>query len=162
MTPDTPAQFDAVATIAAMVTPALLILGSASLAASALVRMARVVDRARSLARGVQDGEWRRLGVTREQLRRWLERHRERARHAGRSIALLYAAIVVFIGTCLAIAVDRAAGHPFPWLPLALALGGTLLLLAGGAAMVAESRLSRAQIDEEIRLALEQLAGGPE
>jgi hypothetical protein len=39
-------QSAAVATIAAMSTPALLLLGSASLVASALVRMARIVDRA--------------------------------------------------------------------------------------------------------------------
>ena len=40
----------AIATIAAMITPALLIVGSASLVASALVRMACIVDRARVLA----------------------------------------------------------------------------------------------------------------
>jgi hypothetical protein len=42
--------------ITAMVTPALLILGSASLIASALVRMARVVDRARILTATVYAG----------------------------------------------------------------------------------------------------------
>ncbi len=159
MTPDTPARLDAVATIAAMVTPALLILGSASLVASALMRMARVVDRARALAGSAHDGDWARLGASREELQLWLQRHRKRANYAGRSIALLYAAIVAFIGACLAIALDRAAGQPWPWLPLLLALGGTLLLLAGAAWMVAESRLSRVQIDAEIHLALDHLAG---
>jgi hypothetical protein len=43
-------QSVAVAAIAAMITPALLLLGSASLVASALTRMARVVDRADNLA----------------------------------------------------------------------------------------------------------------
>jgi hypothetical protein len=47
-----------VAAIAAMITPALLILGSASLVSSALVRMARVVDRSRYLASVAQDGTW--------------------------------------------------------------------------------------------------------
>ena len=137
-----------VALIAAMVTPALLILGATSLVASALVRMGRVVDRTRVLAAAIHSGESSRLGVS--QVRR-------RARHAERSIALLYSAVVTFIATCLSIALDRAgAGGPM-WFPAALAIGGTLLLLAGGAFMVAESRLSSRQIEEEIADALARL-----
>jgi len=52
-----------VATIAAMVTPALLILASASLVASALVRMARVVDRARVLAAIAHEGTWQKFEI---------------------------------------------------------------------------------------------------
>jgi hypothetical protein len=44
-------------------------------------------------------------------------------------------------------------------LPVILAVAGTLLLLSGGVYMVAESRLSGAQISEEIRLALHKLEG---
>jgi len=148
-----------VATIAAMVTPGLLMLGSASLVASALVRMARVVDRARALAGIVRDRSWAQSGLTPGQLRAWLDRHAVRARYAARSIALLYGAIVVFIATCLAIAADRALGLAPPWLPLVLAITGTLLLLGGAAYMVAESRLSGEQIAEEIRIASTQLEG---
>ena len=146
-----------VALIAAMVTPALLILGATSLVASALVRMGRVVDRTRVLAAAIHSGESSRLGVSQARLRTWLERHAIRARHAERSIALLYSAVVTFIATCLSIALDRAgAGGPM-WFPAALAIGGTLLLLAGGAFMVAESRLSSRQIEEEIDDALARL-----
>ena len=134
----------AVSVIAAMITPALLILASASLVASALVRMARIVDRTRALAAGTQDAAPPAL------LRAWLDRHAARARCAELSIGFLYAAIVVFTATCLSIALDRFTGGALPWLPVALALGGTLLLLAGGTWMVAESRLSWAQIREEI------------
>jgi hypothetical protein len=148
----------AVATIAAMITPALLLLGSASLVASALVRMARVVDRARVLASIVHERDWdKKLGITTGQLRSWLDSHAQRARHAERSIAYLYSAIVVFISTCLSIALDRALGGALSWLPVILAVAGTLLLLAGGAFMVAESRLSGEQISAEIRLAIEKL-----
>jgi hypothetical protein len=49
-------QSVAVAAIAAMITPALLLLGSASLVASALMRMARVVDRARILVTIAHEG----------------------------------------------------------------------------------------------------------
>jgi hypothetical protein len=147
----------AVALIAAMVTPALLILGAASLVASALVRMGRVVDRTRTLAAAIHTGEASRLGVSADRLRTWLERHAVRARYAERSIALLYTAVVVFIATSLSIALDRAGAGLPAWLPGALAIGGTFLLLAGGAFMVAESRLSSGQIQEEITDALARL-----
>jgi hypothetical protein len=152
---------DSVALIAAMVTPALLILGSASLVASALVRMARVVDRARAIAAAVHSDPLSPLGLPAQQIRVWLERHALRARYIERSITLLYAAVVAFIASCLAIPLDRASNHAAPWLPIALAFGGTVLLLAGGAWMVAESRLSGEQIAEEINRALAQLEGAP-
>jgi hypothetical protein len=150
-------QSAAVATIAAMITPALLLLGSASLVASVLMRMARVVDRARILAAIAHEGALDKVGITANQLRSWLESHAQRARYTERSITLLYAAIVVFISTCLSIALDRATGGSLSWLPVVLAVGGTLLLLTGGAYMVAESRLSGEQISEEIRHALSRL-----
>ena len=147
----------AVAFVAAMVTPALFILGAASLVASALVRMGRVVDRARTLAAAIHASEPLRLEVSAARLRTWLERHAARARHAERSIGLLYAAVVVFVATSLSIALDRAgAGGPM-WFPAALAIGGTFLLLTGGGFMVAESRLSSRQIAEEIADALARL-----
>lgn len=83
----------AVATIAAMVTPALLIVGAASLVASALVRMGRVVDRARVLAVVAQEGSWEKLGATPAQLTVRIERHRRRAHQVQRSIVLLDAAL---------------------------------------------------------------------
>jgi Protein of unknown function (DUF2721) len=150
-------QSAAVATIAAMITPALLLLGSASLVASALVRMARVVDRARILIAIAQAGDANKIdkiGVATDQLRSWLESHARRALYAERSITLLYAAIVLFIMTCLSIALDRATGDSLNWLPVTLAVSGTLLLLGGGAYMVAESRLSGQQIGAEVRHAL--------
>jgi hypothetical protein len=150
-------QSAAVATIAAMITPALLLLGSASLVASALMRMARVVDRARILAAIAHEATLDKIGITKEQLRSWLESHAKRARYAERSITLLYAAIVIFISTCLSIALDRVTGESLSWLPVVLAVAGTLLLLAGGAYMVAESRLSGEQIGAEIRQALSRL-----
>jgi hypothetical protein len=141
-----------------MITPALLLLGSASLVASALMRMARVVDRARILSAVAHEGTLDKIGVTPDELRTWLESHAKRARYAERSITLLYAAIVVFISTCLSIGLDRATDGSLSWLPIVLVVAGTLLLLMGGACMVAESRLSGEQIAAEIREALCKLA----
>ncbi len=152
-----PPSSSAIALIAAMITPALLILGSASLVASVLVRMGRVVDRARALATIANEGTWDRAGVTPATLRDSLNRHALRARYAERSIALLYGAVVVFIATCLFIAADRLTSDALAWLPISLALLGTLLLLAGATWMVAESKLAGAQIQEEIRQATQRL-----
>jgi hypothetical protein len=150
-------QTAAVATIAAMITPALLLLGSASLVATALLRMARVVDRARILASIAHEGGINKSGVTTGQLRAWLESHAKRARYTERAISLLYAAIVVFIATCLSIALDRALGDSLSWLPVTLAVIGTLLLLCGASYMVVESHLSGEQISFEITDALARL-----
>jgi hypothetical protein len=99
-------------------------------------------------------GNLDKIGVTTDQLRAWLDRHAKRARYAERSITLLYGAIVVFVSTCLSIALDRAVGGSLSWLPVAFAVAGTLLLLCGGTYMVAESRLSGEQINIEIGSAL--------
>ena len=100
---------NAVGTIAAMVTPGLLMLGSASLVASALVRMARVVDRARALAAIAAEASWTRAGTTPPQLRRWLERHASRARYAARAIAALPAMSPTVGLSCASVVVKRAA-----------------------------------------------------
>ncbi len=147
---------DGVALIAAMVTPALLILACASLVATVLVRMARVVDRARVLAAVAHGGDWEKLGADIAQLRGALERHARRAHYAEWSIAALYASVVIFILTSLSIVLDHVTGR-LGWLPAGLAILGMLPLLAGGAWMVAESRLGGTQIAEEIRGALATL-----
>jgi hypothetical protein len=154
---DATAPSAAIATIAAMITPALLILVSASLVGSVLLRMARVVDRARVLVSIANERGWEKLGVTPATLRAWLDRHALRARYAERSIVLFYGAVVVFIATCLSIALDRLAGEALAWLPVSLAIAGTLLLLGGGGWMVAESRLAGDQIQEEIRQAIKRM-----
>jgi Protein of unknown function (DUF2721) len=150
-------DFDSAAVIAAMITPAMLILGAVSLVASALVRMARVVDRARVLIGVAREGTWDRVGATPAVVRVWLDRHARRARYAERSILLLYGAVVLFITTSLAIVLNRASQGVLDWLPVALAMAGTVLLLAGGMLMVAESRLSGEQIQDEIRDAVSHL-----
>jgi hypothetical protein len=67
------------AAIAATIARALLLLGSASLAASALVRMGRIVDHDRILATVVHDGTRDKPGVTTDRLRVWLESYAKRA-----------------------------------------------------------------------------------
>jgi hypothetical protein len=72
--------------ISAMITPALLILASGSLIATALVRLARVVDRVRRLS------ETRDAPAAGE-----LHRHERRALLAERAVRLYYCAVVCFV-----------------------------------------------------------------
>jgi hypothetical protein len=129
-----------------MITPALLILASGSLVATALVRLARVVDRSRVLVTAIDAGHL----ADPDGVRRSLDRHERRAIYAERSVGLFFVAVVVFVLDCLSIGIDHFAGDTLTWIPVAATIGGMIVLLAGAAYMVAESQLGARQIVEEI------------
>jgi hypothetical protein len=128
------------AIISAMITPALLILASGSLIATALVRLARVVDRLRKLS------EQPDAAVPPEDLRR----HARRALLAERAVRLYFWAVACFVLVGFAIPIDHLAADRLTWLPVALATLGMCLIVAGSAAMLSECRLATAQIRSEI------------
>jgi hypothetical protein len=139
--------------IAGMITPALLILASASLVATALVRLGRVVDRSRLLIGTIEAG-----GVTDPAaLRAALSSHERRAIYAERSVALFFLAVLIFVVDCLTIGLDRFSGDRLTWLPVSFTIGGMALLCAGAAFMVIESRLGAHQIIAEIAQARSRL-----
>jgi len=124
--------------IAAMESPALLILAAGSLIATALVRLARVVDRTRKLSelQAPDPAD--------------LRRHQRRALLAERAVSLFFLAVLCFVLAGFAIAVDHWAGDSLTWLPVLATSIGMGLIAAGSAAMVAECRLAAAQIRAEI------------
>lgn len=140
--------------VAAMITPALLILASGSLVATALVRLARVVGRSRILIASIDPGSVDDAEV----LGRSLDRHRQRALYAERSVGLFFVAVVVFVIDCLTIGIDHFAGDTLTWLPVAATIAGMVVLMAGAAYMVGETQLGAEQIVEEIRLGQERLS----
>ncbi len=123
-----------------MLTPALLILAAGSLIATALVRLARIVDRVRSLAGG--DGASIRLEE--------LARHETRARLALGAITVYFVAVALFVLAGAAIALDHLVQGQLTWLPVSLTLAGMLLLVAGAGAMAVESRASGELIAADI------------
>ncbi len=133
-----------------MITPALLILGSGSLVATALQRLGRAVDRARFLLQ-LSDTEAQKLGWTKETLNRWLERHAERSVIAEKAVTAFFAAVGVFVADCLSIAIDSYFANRLTWLPVSLTIIGMILILCGAFFMLVESRLAAAQIRDEIR-----------
>ncbi len=128
------------AIIAAMITPALLILASGSLIATALLRLARVVDRVRKLC------ETSGAKIETEELRR----HERRAILAERSVLLFFFAVVCFVAAGFAIAIDHFVGDRLTWLPVSVTTFGMCLLIAGSAAMLSECNLAAEQIRSEI------------
>jgi hypothetical protein len=140
--------------VAAMISPALLILASGSLIATALVRLARVVDRTHVLLGEIDAGTFDDLAA----FEVVFDRHELRAVYAERAVAILFVAVIVFVADCLSIGVDHFTGDRLTWLPVSLAIAGMFMLIAGAAYMVAESRLGARQILEEIRHGRERLA----
>jgi hypothetical protein len=128
------------ALIAAMLTPALLILASGSLIATALVRLARVVDRVRSLAAAPAE-----VAPVDD-----LRRHERRARFATLAINAYFVAVALFVLAGAAIAADHLANGRLTLLPIALTLTGMLLIVVGAGAMTLESRDSAALIAADI------------
>ena len=137
-----------------MITPALLILASASLVATALVRLARVVDRSRVLIAAIDAG----TVTDNAGLRETLERHQRRGTLAERSVGLFFAAVVILVVDCLAIGLDHFSGDTLAWLPITLTIVGMSVLMIGAAFMVGETRLGSEQLGSEIAGALGRLA----
>ena len=128
------------AIISAMITPALLILASGSLIATALVRLARVVDRVRKLS------ELSGAGALAEELRR----HERRALLAERAVRFYFLAVVCFVVTGFSIPVDHLIGGRLTWLPVSMTTLGMALIVVGSAAMLLECKLATEQIRAEI------------
>jgi hypothetical protein len=128
------------AMIAAMITPAMLILASGSLIATALARLARVVDRLRKLA------ERRDAGPDADEL----NRHERRAMLAERAVSIYFGAVVCFVVSGFTIALDHLAGDRLAWLPVSVTMLGMCLIVAGSAAMLAECQVATTQIRAEI------------
>jgi hypothetical protein len=147
----------ALSVISAMVTPALMILAAASLASSALLRMGRVVDRARLLALMVHEGKLDQLGASPDVVARWLKTYRTRAQRTALAVFSLYAAIVLFVGACLIIGLQHLGVDLPDFAALTLVLPGAVLLLVGALGMAGETGASRTLIVEEIDNALASL-----
>jgi cytochrome c biogenesis protein CcdA len=127
------------ALIAAMLTPALLILAAGSLIATALVRLARVVDRIRTLSGLAAASEPDELLL-----------HERRARLSLAAVTCYFIAVALFVSSGLGIAADAWTHGLLTWLPITLTLAGMLLIVAGAAAMAVESRYSASVILIEI------------
>jgi hypothetical protein len=134
--------------LTSLLAPALLMAATGSLLVSANARLARVVDRLRSLV-----ALWNQAGISRRAgLDQQIARHRRRSRYVLRACVMLYAAVGSFVGTSLALAVDAFSGQKLPLLPTGLAVIGVLCLLVACVYMGLEVSLAVHSFDEELEL----------
>lgn len=134
--------------LTSLLAPALLMAATGSLLVSANNRLARVVDRLRSLvAQRPHASLERRPGLDLQ-----IQRHRRRSRYVLHACVLLYFAVGAFVGTSLALAVDAYSGFRLPLLPTGLALAGVLCLLAASLYLGLEVSLAVRSFDEELDL----------
>lgn len=133
------------AILTAMLAPALLMTATASLLASANARLARVVDRLRSLIVA-----WERDAPDRRERDVQIFRHRRRAHIVLRACQMLYGALGAFIGTSLSLAVDAFIGFRLGAVPTVLAVLGVAMLLLAALSLGIEVQLSVRSFDEEL------------
>jgi hypothetical protein len=146
-------QAPAISIISAMITPAILILASGSLVASTLVRLGRIVDRARSLIDRLDAckaaGDDKGVAV----YRTILNDYRHRATLVERALSGYYAAIGFFVAASLTIALDNFINLIMPWLAVAITMVGATLLLAGTVALRLETNMAAGTLKREMELA---------
>ena len=133
------------AILTSMLAPALLMAATGSLLVSANARLARVVDRLRSLIIA-----WEATAPDREEREIQIKRHRQRAQLVLRACQMLYGALGAFVGTSLALAIDAFMGFRLGVLPTILAILGVSFLLLASIAMGIEVSLSVRSFDEEL------------
>jgi hypothetical protein len=134
--------------LTSLLAPALLMAATGSLLVSANDRLARVVDRLRSLI-----ALWNSASPERRaSLDQQIDRHRRRSRYVLHACVMLYFAVGLFVGTSLALAVDALSGSRLPFLPTALAVVGVLCLLVACLYMGLEVTLAVRSFDEELEM----------
>ncbi|MHC9085182.1 DUF2721 domain-containing protein [Luteimonas sp. RIT-PG2_3] len=135
------------AILTAMLAPAFFLTATAALLTSANARLARIIDRARSLLRdlaSVEDAEERELLEARVTVQR------KRSLIILRASQLLYVAISCFVGTSLTVAGDSFFNHRFGTAPTVLAVLGVLAMFAASLLLAREASLAVRAVNDEM------------
>lgn len=140
-------QYAHYATLTAMLAPAFFLTATASLLLSANNRLARIIDRARSLLKELVDIE---DPIQRALYEQRIALQRRRSLIILRAGQLLYSAICLFVGTSLAVAADNLLGHRLGAAPTVLAALGVLAMFAASLLLARESTLAVKAVNEEM------------
>ena len=152
-----PIGTDALGLLTAMITPAVLISACGTLIFSTAARLARVVDRVRTLSRQLEQlyasdqGDF--AVERRSEVERQLSLQARRGRLIQRSLTALYVSLGFFVGTTVTIGLARFLG-PVPWVPAVLGITGTLVLFYGCMLFIGETRLALRSVDLEMEFVL--------
>ena len=137
------------AILTAMLAPAFFLTATASLLMSANSRLARVVDRLRSVLRELEALESD-DDAEREVLDRRIVKQRRRSTLILRGSQLLYVAISCFVATSLFVALDGFIGYRLGLLPTVFAVLGVLAMFAASLYLSRESTLAVQTLNEEM------------
>jgi hypothetical protein len=143
--------------LSAMVMPAVLISASSMLVLSTSTRLARVVDRVRSLAADMEKHfgeEPSEIGAMRwQEVERQLGLQTRRGRLIQRALTSFYIALSIFVATTMSIAGVMYLGYA-GWLPGVLGMLGTLTLFYGCMLLIGETGLALRSVDMEMEFAM--------
>lgn len=158
MTPETMA----LNLLSAMITPAILIVATASLISCALMRLARVGDRVRVLTQIAEDI---RVGKCtdhpaerRNELKGEFLLYQKRGELILIILSLQYGTVGFFVATSVAVFLDFLLGNPWLFLPAGLCIAGISLLLLSSLLLMYENRLAIKALRREIEF-VHQLEG---
>ncbi len=143
--------------LSAMITPAVLISASGTLVLSTSVRLARVVDRVRTLSGTLEEifnaREDPIVAARRDHIEHQLDLQTRRGRLIQRALTSFYVALCVFVGTTISIAVSAFA-PAVAWAPTGLGIFGMIIMFYGCVLLVRETRLALVSVDREMTFVL--------
>jgi threonine/homoserine/homoserine lactone efflux protein len=152
-----PMGADALGLLSAMITPAVLISACGTLIFSTAARLARVVDRVRTLSRQLEQlyasDEGPFSVERRHEVERQLFLQARRGRLIQRSLTALYVSLGFFVATTVSIGLASLLPR-VPWIPAALGIAGTLVLFYGCMVFIGETRLALRSVDLEMEFVL--------
>jgi len=151
--------------LTSMITPALLISATGTYILSTSNRLARVVDRMRTLLDKIEatQHEPSELPLHEERLQLWrnqLNRQIRRLKLLQSALTLLYSAAVMFICTSVALGLLWAFGLQHYWFPVVLGIFGACLLLVASILLVLETRAAVENAQDETDLVTKLVAPG--
>jgi hypothetical protein len=143
--------------LSAMITPAVLISACGTLIFSTSNRLARVVDRVRSLLRLLEqlftEGPVDFVAERREELDRQLAFYASRSSLIQRALTALYFALGLFVGATVSIGLVAFVPR-INFIPSALGIAGTLVLFYGCVLLIAEARVALRSVSSEMAFTL--------
>ena len=141
-------------TVTAMIAPALFATATGSLLISTANRIARIVDRIRSLVTLCESDQFEQLDFAEQRRGHLMEELRHlhfRSNRASAAVTLLYLAFCAFATTSLMIALKSIAGQHLEAVPVLCAVAGVALLIVACVNLVLEARRSLRGNDREVR-----------
>jgi hypothetical protein len=143
-------SLNAVSVLSAMITPVVLISACATLIFSTSTRLARIVDRVRSLVQSIEH-----LSSSNE-----IDFPEERSLEFDRQLAIqnsltsFYFSLSLFVGATVTIGLQAAFRIVPLWVPNLMGIVGTLVLFYACITLIVETRLALRSVRSEMEFAL--------